>query len=125
MNLNQVTIPTADMLVSLPFYERLGLQLIVDSRPRYARFLLPAGGATLSLHHSDTLASGPGVQVYFECEDLDEKVAALQVAGIVFDTLPVDQQWLWREAWLTDPDGHQICLFWGGENRANPPWRIR
>ena len=124
MNLNQVTLPSTDLLVSIPFYEKLGLTLIVDSRPRYARFLLPEGEATFSLHHRDAVAEGEGVRVYFECEDLDEQVAALQEKGIVFDSLPVDQDWLWREAWLSDPDGHKICLFFAGKNRVNPPWRI-
>ena len=36
----------------------------------------------------------------------------------------VDQRWLWREAYLRDPAGNVICIFHGGENRRNPPWRV-
>ncbi len=34
MNLNQVTVPAKDVAVSVEFYKKLGLQLIVDSIPR-------------------------------------------------------------------------------------------
>jgi hydroxymethylpyrimidine/phosphomethylpyrimidine kinase len=36
----------------------------------------------------------------------------------------VDQRWLWREAWLKDPAGNEICIYHAGENRRLPPWRI-
>ena len=28
-------------------------------------------------------------------------------------------------AYLRDPAGNLICLFWAGENRKNPPWRVQ
>ncbi|MFN7929267.1 MAG: VOC family protein [Blastocatellia bacterium] len=62
--------------------------------------------------------------IYFECERLDDVVAQLKQQGIAFDADPQDQSWLWREAYLRDPDGNVICLYWAGENRLNPPWRI-
>lgn len=124
MRLNQVTLPSTDLHRAAAFYEALGLRRIVDSLPRYARFELPEGGGTLSLHHTDTPPSGPGVTVYFECEDLDARVDALIDQGIQFDLLPTDQPWLWREAQLRDPDGNALILFWAGDNRLNPPWRI-
>ncbi|MGB5929732.1 MAG: VOC family protein, partial [Cyclobacteriaceae bacterium] len=62
--------------------------------------------------------------VYFECEDLDERVEVLRQKGIIFDELPEDKRWLWREARLRDPDGNRIILFYGGINRKNPPWRV-
>lgn len=46
MDLNQVTIPSNDVNRSVDFYRTLGLQLIVDSIPRYARFECPDGDAT-------------------------------------------------------------------------------
>ena len=33
MNLNQITIPSLDLTKSIPFYEKLGLKLIVKSIP--------------------------------------------------------------------------------------------
>jgi predicted enzyme related to lactoylglutathione lyase len=124
MDMNQVTLPSRDVARGAAFYRMLGLVQIVEDLPKYARFELPKGTATLSLHQVDALATFTGVVVYFECEDLDERVAALQAAGVVFDSEPVDRPWLWREALLRDPDGNVICLFRAGENRKNPPWRI-
>ena len=125
MNLNQVTIPSVDLEKSVAFYKTLGLQLIVDSVPRYARFELPDGGSTFSVHRVEHLPKGPGVVVYFECDALDEKVKTLLAEGIQFDELPTDQDWLWREARLKDPDGNVLILYKAGENRKNPPWRIK
>jgi hypothetical protein len=31
---------------------------------------------------------------------------------------------LWKETQLKDVDGNQLILFYGGENRLNPTWRI-
>ncbi len=124
MNLNQVTVPSKDLSVSVPFYQRLGLNLIVSSTAHYARFECPDGTATFSLHQVDKLPEGEGIYVYFECRNLDETVAQLIEKGISFDQLPTDQPWLWREARLKDPDGNQLILYYAGENRLNPPWRI-
>jgi catechol 2,3-dioxygenase-like lactoylglutathione lyase family enzyme len=124
MNLNQITIPSLDLSVSVPFYQKLGLQLIVDALPKYARFACPDGESSFSIHKVDELPTGDGIYVYFEIEKLDEKVQYLLDEGIEFDEMPTDQSWLWREARLKDPDGNQLILFYGGENRLNPPWRI-
>ncbi|WP_405398931.1 VOC family protein [Maribacter sp. Asnod2-G09] len=124
MNLNQITVPSLNVEKSIAFYEKLGLKLIVKSLPNYARFECPDGNSTFSIHLVAKLPEGDGVYVYFECEDLDEKVVHLKNNGIQFDQEPTDQRWLWREARLKDLDGNQLILFYGGENRLNPPWRI-
>lgn len=125
MNLNQVTVPSIDLESSVRFYKKLGLELIVHSPPNYARFLCPDGNSTFSVHKVEKLYSGEGIYVYFECEDLDEQVDYLSGAGISFDEEPTDKPWLWREARLKDPDGNQVILYKAGENRVNPPWRIK
>jgi catechol 2,3-dioxygenase-like lactoylglutathione lyase family enzyme len=124
MNLNQITIPSLDLTKSIPFYEKLGLKLIVKSIPSYARFECPDGGSTFSIHQVDALPHGDGIYVYFECKDLDDYVNELLEKGIEFEELPNDKSWLWREARLKDLDNNQLILFFGGENRLNPPWRI-
>ena len=123
MQLNQITLSVSDIARSIVFYAGFGLELIVRAEPRYARFLCP-GGSTLSLHTAPPPIATGGVLVYFECEDLDGRVAALARAGYVFEAPPRDQPWLWREAYLRDPDGHPLCLFHAGENRITPPWRL-
>lgn len=124
MNLNQITLPTVDFEASVAFYRAMGFIQIVHAPPRYARFECPEGDATFSIHLVEKLASENGVVVYFECNDLDAKVQQLQSKGFIFTKLPKDETWLWREARLKDPAQNVICLFWGGENRKNPPWRI-
>lgn len=124
MNLNQITIPSLDLEKSIPFYEKLGLKLIVKALPHYARFECPVGNATFSIHQVEQLPAGDGIAVYFECENLDEQVSELVSKGIEFDEFPNDKSWLWREARLKDLDQNKIILYFAGENRLNPPWRI-
>ncbi|MCB0687165.1 MAG: VOC family protein [Saprospiraceae bacterium] len=124
MNLNQVTVPSLDIEKAISFYSTLGLKLIVKSIPKYARFECPEGDATFSVHKVEQLAKGPGIIIYFECHDLDGEVGRLVDEGFIFEELPKDQSWLWREARLRDPDNNQIVLFSAGTNRKNPPWRL-
>lgn len=122
MHLNQVTLPAVDLDRSITFYKTLGLKLIVLHGP-YARLEAPDGRFTLSLHLTDT-AAGEGPKLYFECDDVDARVAELKAKGITFDNDPIDQSWLWREAWFSDPAGVKLCLYHAGENRRFPPWRL-
>ena len=122
MDLNQVTVPSLDVERSIPFYQLLGLKLIVHTHPRYARFELPGGHSTFSIHQVEALPKGNGVMVYFEVEDLEGTYNKLADKGIVFATLPKNQTWLWQEAHLYDPDGNHLILYHAGENRVNPPW---
>ncbi|WP_010182202.1 VOC family protein [Aquimarina agarilytica] len=124
MNLNQVTVPSLDVEKAISFYQKLGLKLIVHSATNYARFECPNGNSTFSIHKVEKLPHGHGIYVYFECEDLDNIVGKLKKEGIQFEEFPNDKTWLWREARLKDLDGNQLILFYGGENRLNPPWRI-
>jgi catechol 2,3-dioxygenase-like lactoylglutathione lyase family enzyme len=97
MQLNQVSVPGFDIAASVQFYIGLGLKLIVSS-PHYARF---------------------------ECPNLDSKVAELRAIGYSFISGPRDEPWLWREASLQDPARNEVCLYWAGENRRHPPWRVK
>ncbi len=122
MKLNQVTVGCLDYDKSVTFYKALGLIQIVDAPPRYARFETP-GGETFSIHAVEQIGA-PSTVIYFECDALDETVAALEATGIAFDTQPTDESWGWREARLRDPADNTLCLFYGGENRRFPEWRI-
>ena len=124
MNLNQVTVPARDVAASVEFYRRLGLRLIVDAPPRYARLECPDGGSTLSVEQVAGRGAEPAPVVYFECDDLDGTVARLAALGIAFDSEPADQPWLWREARLRDPAGNALVLYHAGPNRRYPPWRL-
>jgi catechol 2,3-dioxygenase-like lactoylglutathione lyase family enzyme len=124
MNLNQITLPSTDVARSVEFYRALGFTQIVGNLPSYARFECATGGSTFSLHRVDNWAPNTGVVVYFECDDLDAKFLELTARGFVFDSPPADESWLWREAYLRDPDGNVLCLYFAGEYRLNPPWRM-
>lgn len=126
MRLNQVTAPARDLDASIAFYRLLGLRLIVKSA-HYARFELPKGEATFSLHLVEgDVARENTPQIYFELSDvgLDSEYERLTAAGVVFEREPALQSWLWREAWLRDPAGNAVCLYYAGENRRFPPWRL-
>ena len=124
MELNQVTLPAIDVAASVAFYRTMGFELIVDT-PHYARFKSTVRDATFSVHAVDSAPQPSGTVVYFECSSLDEQVAALEAKGIQFTHRPRDERWLWREARLLDPAGNVICLYHAGENRLNPPWRVK
>lgn len=124
MNLNQITIPSLNVEKAIPFYEVLGLKLIVKALPHYARFRCPDGNSTFSIHQVEKLPIGKGIKIYFECENLDKYVDELVNKGIIFEELPNDKNWLWRESHLKDLDKNHLILYYAGDNRLNPPWKL-
>jgi catechol 2,3-dioxygenase-like lactoylglutathione lyase family enzyme len=125
VRLNHVTLTVGDVETSAGFYARLGLEQVVASYPDYARFVAPQGDTTLSLHRTDGSPPVPSASIHFEVDDVDRVVADLKEAAFRFVCDPVDQPYLWREAILLDPDGHRVFIYHAGENRLNPPWRVR
>jgi catechol 2,3-dioxygenase-like lactoylglutathione lyase family enzyme len=126
MRFNHVTLIVSDFERAKAFYRALGLIQIVDAPPRYARFRFPDGDATLSVEVTGAAIPAHSVaQLFFECSALDETVAALKAQGFVFTQDPTDMPYLWREARLLDPDGHDIRLYYAGVNRLDPPWKLR
>lgn len=122
MNLNQVTLPVNDMEKAVAFYLILGFTQIVDT-PHYARFVCPDGDSTFSLALEEDAFENHSV-VYFEHEALDTLFEDLSKKGIVFEQAPIEQRYLWKEAIVNDPSGNKIKLYWAGENRINPPWKV-
>lgn len=122
MKLNQVTLPVKDMSEAVDFYLTLGFTQIVDT-PHYARFSCPDGDSTFSLSLQSEDYENRTV-IYFEHEDLEGLCQRLSHKGIIFEQLPQDQRHLWKEAIIRDPSGNKIKLYWAGENRLNPPWKV-
>jgi hydroxymethylpyrimidine/phosphomethylpyrimidine kinase len=123
LRLNQVTVTGKDYPKMVDFYRRLGLKQIVDSpENQYARF--EAGGATFSVQCDPEAEIGETVAVYFECDDLDDRVERLARSGIPFEHGPRNQHWMRRESRLRDPAGNTIFLYKAGEARRFPPWRM-
>ena len=125
MRLNHVTLIVSDLETSMSFYKKLGLKPIVLDEPRYVRFALPSGDETISLEVTGEPMSESRVQLYLECPELDALCADLKGCGMDIEQEPTDMSYLWREARLRDPDGHQIRLYFADGNRLNPPWRIQ
>ncbi|MCK6264382.1 VOC family protein [Vibrio sp. ZSDE26] len=124
MNLNQVTLAVHDIDLAIEFYTKLGLiQIVADDH--YARFSLPDGNASFSVYLDPAKENLDcrGV-IYFEHQELDKLVADLKELGVQFDQEPTMQPYLWKEASLSDPSGNKIKLYWAGENRLNPPWKM-
>jgi catechol 2,3-dioxygenase-like lactoylglutathione lyase family enzyme len=121
---NQAMIYVKDVERGLVFYrDLLGFKLIEDFRyenkPVYARLRAPGGDGTIALHQAgpgDSVSSD-GVRLYFEVRELDEFCRKLQQKNFYITKLPSMMPWGWRHAYLNDPDGHEISLYWAGENR--------
>jgi uncharacterized glyoxalase superfamily protein PhnB len=43
--------------------------------------------------------------------------SALERAGVEFTKPPAPQPWGWAHAYLDDPDGHEISLYYAGKQR--------
>jgi catechol 2,3-dioxygenase-like lactoylglutathione lyase family enzyme len=125
VQLNHVTLAVCDVEASAAFYTRLGLVQLVASYPDYARLLSPQGDTTLSLQRVEHGSPTPSASIHFEVEDVDSVVHELEQSGFQFLQAPIDQPYLWREAVLLDPDGHRLFIYHAGENRLDPPWRLR
>ena len=122
MNLNQVTLPVNDMDKAVTFYLTLGFTLIVDT-PHYARFACPMGEATFSLSLNPEMTVS-GTVIYFEHPQLDEWIELIKSRGVEVAQMPQQEAYLWTEAVVYDPSGNKLKLYWAGENRLNPPWRV-
>lgn len=123
MRLNQITIGSVDLARSERFYCTSGLVLIVKD-DHYLRFECADGESTFSVEQVTTAPSDEHVTIYFETDDVDDTYARLAQAGVDFVQPPQDMPWLWREVRLSDPDGHQLCIYHAGRNRRYPPWRL-
>jgi catechol 2,3-dioxygenase-like lactoylglutathione lyase family enzyme len=121
---NHATIYVKDVERALRFYrDLLGFKPIEDFRfedqPVYARLKAPGGDGTIALHQAaanDSVAS-EGVHLYFEVRELDDFCHKLQKKNFFITRLPAMMPWGWRHAYLNDPDGHEISLYWAGEKR--------
>lgn len=119
---NHAMIYTKSIERALGFYrDALGF-VVVDSYPgAYARLRSPSGATTVALHCLEKgqriAPATEGLRLYFEVRRLDAFCAALAERGVRFDQKPKDMPWGWRHAYLRDPDGHEISLYWAGKAR--------
>ena len=124
LTFNHAMIYVKDVGRGIRFYgDLLGFKLVEDFRHEgaslYARMRAPGGDGTIALHQagSDVSVASDGVRLYFEVRELDEFCRKLQQKGFYITKLPRMMPWGWRHAYLNDPDGHEISLYWAGQNR--------
>jgi predicted enzyme related to lactoylglutathione lyase len=124
LTFNHAMIYVKDVTRGMAFYRDLmGFKLIEDFRyegiPVYARLRAPGGDGTIALHQAGPGVSiaSEGVRLYFEVRELDDFCSKLQKKGFYITQMPRLMPWGWRHAYLNDPDGHEISLYWAGENR--------
>ena len=109
---------------AIAFYSALGFRLI-EQMPAgdvavYARLRAPSGNATIALHVLDEViknVAAEGIRLYFEVENLDAFCRRLAASGIAIKQMPKRMPWGWRHAYLNDPDGHEVSLYWAGAKR--------
>ena len=124
MDINQITISVRDFEEGVSFFSTIGFRQIVhNAEGRYARFELPSGSTTLSIHE-DANANPGDVIIYLEVDEVDRRYHDLVAAGVVFHSPPKLENWRWVEARFADPTGNKFCLFHAGPDRRFPPWRL-
>jgi lactoylglutathione lyase len=114
-----------DVASAQHFYQDLlGLKTIdvfqFGSHPVYARLRSPIGTTSIALHQVEPGLDLPGfdsIRLYFEVKDLDALCKSLQAEGVEIKQLPKPMPWGWTHAYLNDPDGHEVSLYWAGAKR--------
>lgn len=121
LEFNHAMIYVRDVPRAVEFYAgKLGFRVIEQFGEGYARLRSPAGDTTIALHqlgedvHS---ADAPGIRLYFETKQLEGICNKLAAAGVAIKKMPQQMPWGWRHAYLDDPDGHEISLYWAGAKR--------
>jgi len=124
LTFNHAMVYAANVERALGFYrDLLGFKVVDEFRhegkPVYARLRAPGGDGTIALHMAGpgTSLASDGVRLYFEIRELDDFCRKLQAKGFYITQMPRMMPWGWRHAYLNDPDGHEISLYWAGENR--------
>ena len=120
LELNHAMVYVRDLAAALRFYGgQLGFKMVDEYPGAYARLMSPKGKVSIALHVAvaEQGVSSDGVRLYLEVKDLDGFCEKLQGEGVQFTKLPAMMPWGWRHAYLNDPDGHEITLYWAGRKR--------
>jgi catechol 2,3-dioxygenase-like lactoylglutathione lyase family enzyme len=106
LGLRRIIVSVADLDRALAFYrDALGF------REKYrADDIVVLGEPELMLHRRTPTPGLHGVAVSLAVDDVDAATAAAEKAGATVVDRPAGQPWGERQAVLTDPDGHVVCL---------------
>jgi lactoylglutathione lyase len=125
LEFNHAMIYVRDVDRALKFYrDLLGFQSveIFQGGPRvvYARLRSPAGKMSIALHQVEPGQELPrfdAMRLYFEVKDLEAFCEKLKSQGVEIRQMPKPMPWGWTHAYLDDPDGHEVSLYWAGAKR--------
>jgi catechol 2,3-dioxygenase-like lactoylglutathione lyase family enzyme len=125
LDFNHAMVYSRDLGPSIRFYRdhlefRVIEEMSNEGRLVYARLMAPTGRGTLALHRLEAnkrIPRGEGVRLYFEVRDLEPLCRRLKRLGVRFSQLPKMMPWGWKHAYLDDPDGHEVSLYWAGPKR--------
>jgi lactoylglutathione lyase len=120
IDFNHVIVYVSDVKRSLRFYQSLLGFRLIEAYGGYARLRSARGTTTIALHEtkeSQPPSRGRRVVMYFEVKDLRETCGRLRRRGVKFSQMPELMPWGWTHAYLEDPDGHEISLYWAGKKR--------
>jgi catechol 2,3-dioxygenase-like lactoylglutathione lyase family enzyme len=125
LSFNHAMVYVRQVAPALHFYvDQLGFKLIERFEHKgyavYARLRSPRGNTTLALHTLEpgqTLPETEGVRLYLEVNNLDAFCKKLEGSGVKFLQAPKLMPWGWRHAYLKDPDGHELSLYYAGAKR--------
>lgn len=125
LDFNHAMIYTSDVTRGVHFYgELLGFRMVETfehgGRMVYARLRAPAGPGSIALHlpaPGESVPPQDGMRLYFEVKPLHKFCKQLEAAGVKFTQPPKLMPWGWMHAYLDDPDGHEISLYWAGAKR--------
>ncbi|PWU01594.1 MAG: hypothetical protein C5B51_22540 [Terriglobia bacterium] len=131
LSFNHAMVYSRNVDKALEFYEgKLGLELLETYQTPhgcvYARLKAAGTDTTIALHAlapGEELKAG-GVRLYFEIRNLESFCKKLESRGVKFSKAPKLMPWGWKHAYLDDPDGHEVSLYWAGAKRlkrAKPP----
>ncbi|MBZ5591128.1 MAG: VOC family protein [Acidobacteriia bacterium] len=124
LTFNHAMVYSRDVPAAVRFYAGvLGFKVLEEYQGHntvvYARLKSPRGNTTIAVHMvapGQELHTG-GVRLYFETKDLDRFCKRLEAAGVKFSEAPKVMPWGWKHAYLDDPDGHEVSLYWAGAKR--------
>jgi uncharacterized glyoxalase superfamily protein PhnB len=124
LSFNHAMVYSRNVDAALGFYaDLLKFKRLEDlkygDRTVYARLKSPRGNTTIALHLLEPgkeLHPG-GVRLYFEVKELKQFCKRLEKAGVKLTKQPQKMPWGWTHAYLNDPDGHEVSLYWAGEKR--------
>ena len=122
LEFNHAMIYSFDVARAVAFYRNvLGFRMVDEYPGAYARLQSPTGNTTLALHALDPGQrmdpTREGVRLYFEVKKLVSFCKRLEGQGVQLDEPPKLMPWGWQHAYLRDPDGHQLSLYWAGPKR--------